>query len=128
MNLAIWPVLKYHSFGGPRSLELPSLQGCHLSPALWVSSASKEGLCEVGFFLSANEEPLCLGRSVSVGMVPAGQSPAPGKVQCPVLQEKGQRLREVTQSPGKPSPQISLVKCLLSPEVGEFKTFPKAPR
>lgn len=92
MNAAIWPVLKYHSFGGQRSLELPSLQGWHLSPALWVSSASKEGLCEVVFFLSANEEPLCLGRSVSIEIVRLGQSPAPGKVQCPILQQKGQTL------------------------------------
>lgn len=97
MSLGIWQVLKYHNFEGQRPLELPSLQGWHLAPAFWVSSASKEGLWEivgflVFFFLSANEESLCLGRSISIGMVPPCQSPAPGKVQCSILQKKSQTL------------------------------------
>lgn len=95
MSLAIWPALNYHNFGGQRPLELPSLQGWHLSPAFWVSSASNEGLWDIVwfFFLSANEEPLCHNWSVSIGMVRPGQSFAPGKVLCPMLQEKGQTLR-----------------------------------
>lgn len=85
------------------------------------------GYCLV-VFLSANEELLCHSRSISIGMVPPGQSSAPGKVQCPMLQEKGQTLRGAMHSSGKPSPQNSLVKGLLWPEAGESKTHPKAPR